>query len=129
MRPSPVRLAETDSAQRTFGTVGVALVRKDWCVIPVDGNKPCIPWREFQGRIPSELEAARWARDYPGANVALVLGHGVVALDFDADDVFDAMIIGDAANACFGRSPLERVGLASPCTTLPGEPYRNSPIR
>ena len=93
-----------------FGAVGIELTRKGWPVIPADGRTPFVRWRRYRRQMPAEIEAAVWARRYPDANVALVLGHGVVALDCDADDIGEATILGELANQHFGRSGPIRVG-------------------
>jgi hypothetical protein len=59
-------------------------------VLPVQrvDKKPLIPWQEFQKRLPTEEEVARWWQRWPAANLAIVTGKvsGVVVLDVDGPE-------------------------------------------
>src|SRR5262245_16322456 len=48
-------------------------------------KRPCIPWKEFQTRRPTECELAAWFRLYPDAGVAIVCGSisGLAVVDCD----------------------------------------------
>lgn len=92
-----------------FGAVGMELTRKGWPVIPAYGHTPCVPWRRYRQRAPAEIEVAGWVRQYSEANTTLILDE-VVAVDCDAFDVTEAVLLGEAANDCFGPTSLVRVG-------------------
>lgn len=51
-------------------------------------KKPLVPWQEFQKRLPTEEEVARWWQRWPAANVAIITGKvsGVVVLDVDGPE-------------------------------------------
>lgn len=89
--------------------MGIELTRKGWPVIPADGHRPCVPWARYKRRAPAAIEVADWAKRFPNANVALMLGD-VVALDCDPANEDEAGILGEAANECFGHTDLVRVG-------------------
>lgn len=95
-----------------FSNVAEPLLRKGWSPIPCTGKAPWVPWKEYLHRQPSDLEVRAWSMDYPTANTAIVLGTvpGVVAVDFDEDDVVEAMRLGEAADEILGPSPVVRVG-------------------
>jgi hypothetical protein len=69
---------------------GAALeyLARGWSVIPVEprGKRPLVAWLEFQDRLPSPAEVARWFDRWPEANVGIVTGvvSGLVVLDVDA---------------------------------------------
>ncbi|HVO24171.1 MAG TPA: bifunctional DNA primase/polymerase, partial [Candidatus Margulisiibacteriota bacterium] len=96
----------------SYGSLAPTLCERGWFPIPAAGKEPCIRWEEYERRQPSALEVLGWARQFPTANIALVLGPaaGVVALDFDADDGAEAMRLGDIADEIFEPSPIVRVG-------------------
>ncbi len=53
---------------------------------PGDGKVPAIPWREFQNRLPTEIELRYWFRE--DQNIAIVTGRlsGVVVIDADSPE-------------------------------------------
>jgi hypothetical protein len=58
---------------------------KRFSVIPCEpkGKIPFIQWKDFQERRPTRIEVENWWETWPDANVALVMGHGVFAVDVD----------------------------------------------
>jgi len=56
-------------------------------VIPIEsrGKRPLVAWLEFQNRMASAAEVARWFRRWPEVNVGMVTGavSGLVVLDVD----------------------------------------------
>lgn len=65
--------------------------------IPVEarGKKPLVAWADFQTTQPTVAQLVSWWTDWPDANVALVLGRGLAAVDIDGPE-------GDAALAAAG---------------------------
>ena len=58
-------------------------------VIPVEprGKRPILEsWREYVERQPTEAEVRAWWKTTPDANVALLMGRGMFALDVDGDE-------------------------------------------
>ena len=44
-------------------------------VIPAGNDKiPLIPWKEYQNRLPTEIEIKDWWKKYPNANIGIVTG-------------------------------------------------------
>lgn len=50
-----------------------------------------VPWKQYQNRQPTEAELREWWGRTPEANVALVLGRGIWALDFDGEGAEDLL--------------------------------------
>jgi KaiC/GvpD/RAD55 family RecA-like ATPase len=53
--------------------------------VPVEprGKQPLARWKDYQSRQPTRAEVNAWWTETPSANVALVLGRGVFAIDVD----------------------------------------------
>jgi KaiC/GvpD/RAD55 family RecA-like ATPase len=62
-------------------------------------KRAIVSWKEFQQRAPTHEEIDHWWTMWPDANIALVLGQGLMAVDLDS---FDA------------RENLERAGVVLP---------------
>lgn len=61
--------------------------KRNLCLIPVrEDKKPLVPWKEFQGRLPTDEEFQRWKGRNPAA-YAVVTGEisGCIVLDFDGE--------------------------------------------
>lgn len=59
-------------------------------VLPVHfmSKKAMVPWEEFQTRLPSHTELANWF--YSSLrNIGLIVGNGLVVIDFDVQEAFD----------------------------------------
>lgn len=56
--------------------------------IPVEprGKRPLIEWKRYQVEAPLADELATWWSQWPDANVGLVLGRGLFAVDLDGPD-------------------------------------------
>lgn len=69
-------------------SVAFEYVERGWSVIPIrpDTKKPCVSWKEFQDRQPTEEEIGGWCARWPSAYVALITGalSGIVAVDCDS---------------------------------------------
>lgn len=53
---------------------------------------PSIPWKPFQATAPTEAQIREWWTKTPDANIALVLGRGVMAVDLDGGDAAEALL-------------------------------------
>jgi Bifunctional DNA primase/polymerase, N-terminal/Primase C terminal 1 (PriCT-1) len=60
---------------------------RGWSVIPVQarGERPLVPWLEFQQRVASAAEIDRWFQQWPDANIGIVTGglSGLIVIDVD----------------------------------------------
>ena len=60
-------------------------VHLGWSVIPIQarGERPLVPWLEFQQRLASAQEIDRWFRQWPDANIGIVTGglSGLIVID------------------------------------------------
>lgn len=63
------------------------------------GKRSLIAWKPYQERQPTVEEIEAWSRQWPDANIALVLGNGIFAVDIDSLE---------------GRDNLERAGVKLP---------------
>jgi hypothetical protein len=68
------------------GHVGVGREHARACEHP--GKGPLVRWKEFQDRRPSVADLRRWWREWPNANVYLLLGpvSRLVRVDVDGED-------------------------------------------
>lgn len=74
-------------------------------VIPVSGKAPCVNgWPRFANERVDDDTLRGWLEQHPDANVGLVLGGGLVAVDIDADDLIEPVA------AALPPSPWGRVG-------------------
>jgi hypothetical protein len=79
-------------------TLDPALVyrTRGWSVVPQlpGAKKPCVLWKAFQQRLPSEEEVRHWFELWPQAGLALVLGpvSGVFAIDVDGPEAHQALL-------------------------------------
>jgi len=86
-----------------------------WNVIPLNGKKPIISqWGNYANYPPSELELNVWVKQYPKANIGLVLGGytNIIAIDIDIDDQRISEDIQIAAYDIFGETNIVRYGRA-----------------
>ena len=79
----------------TILDAAIELLERDFSVIPVERltKKPCIPWKEYQSRLPTEEELELWWDKYPDANVAIITGKvsGLAVVDADSEIGIDWM--------------------------------------
>jgi KaiC/GvpD/RAD55 family RecA-like ATPase len=56
--------------------------------IPVEpkGKRPLVPWKDFQTTQPTIVQLVEWWTSTPDANVGLVLGRGMFAVDVDGPE-------------------------------------------
>lgn len=80
-------MPEARDAQPSCRTAALGYLARGWSVIPIEphGKRPLVAWLEFQERLPSAAEVARWFDHWPGANVGIVTGvvSGFVVVDVD----------------------------------------------
>jgi len=78
-----------------FLDAALAYQRAGFHVIPVEpkGKRPILAsWREYVERQPTEAEVRAWWATTPDANVALLMGRGVFALDIDGPEGEAALV-------------------------------------
>src|SRR3990172_7300184 len=71
-------------------------------------KRPLIDWKPYQERQPELTEVMQWWERWPDANVALVLGRGVFAVDLDGDAAL--FLLGQAGVAVPGGAPRVKTG-------------------
>lgn len=59
--------------------------------IPCYGKKPIVEWKTYQTTAPTVDQVTRWWTDNRNANIALVLGRGIWALDVDGPEGHEAL--------------------------------------
>ena len=59
---------------------------------PPREKRPKVPWKDYQTTAPTRDQVTQWWTDTPDANVALVLGRGVFAVDLDGGDDAEALL-------------------------------------
>ena len=90
---------------RVLDIFGVAqnYTRLGFSVVPqLPGAKhPCVKWKPFQERRPTEEELSEWFRRWPNAGLAVVLGpvSNLFAIDVDGPEAHEAL------TARLGREP------------------------
>ncbi|MCL6447618.1 MAG: bifunctional DNA primase/polymerase [Armatimonadetes bacterium] len=84
--------------QSTFSVIPLHSVKNGRCSCgnpdcDKPGKHPRVPWKEFQGRRPTEEEIARWKKQFPGCNWGIVTGQvsGVIVLDIDGPEGAEAI--------------------------------------
>ncbi|HSE44999.1 MAG TPA: bifunctional DNA primase/polymerase [Gemmatimonadales bacterium] len=78
--------------------------RRGFTVIPCQGKVPLMPWKEWQNARPDSETISTWWDTWPDANVALVLGHGVFAVDVDGPEGHAALKASGIDNWLAGNS-------------------------
>jgi hypothetical protein len=76
--------------------VARACLQRGWSVVPqLPGAKhPCVKWKPYKEALPSDADWQTWARLWPQAGLALVLGpvSGIFAVDVDGTDAHQELI-------------------------------------
>jgi len=69
----------------TFRDAALAYREAGLHAIPVEprGKKPLVAWKPYQEAMPSVAEIEAWSAAWPEANIALVMGRGLLAVDVD----------------------------------------------
>ncbi len=93
------------------------LLNQGWSVVPQrPGMKqPCIRWKPYQERLPTEEEWVTWFEEWPDAGLALVLGpvSGIFVIDVDGEEAHNALL------NHLGKEPLAPKAISGS-----GKPYR-----
>src|SRR4051794_22933083 len=73
----------------------LAYLRRGFSVVPqlAGAKHPCVKWKPFQDRLPTEEEWRGWAERWPTAGLAAVLGpvSGLFAIDVDGPGAHAAL--------------------------------------
>lgn len=59
---------------------------------PPREKRPSVPWKDYQTTAPTDAQVREWWTKTPDANLALVLGRGVFAVDLDGGDDAEALL-------------------------------------
>lgn len=100
--PKPPRPAVQASGKTRItddGTVlgeALRLLDRGWCVVPqrTGEKKPCVRWKPYQDRLPTEEEWIDWIGRWPDAGLTLVLGpvSGIFVTDVDGKEAHDVLM-------------------------------------
>jgi len=98
--PQPVplmpRIAALERGEGAMLDVVLAYRRLGWAVIPQNpgAKQPCVKWKAFQERLPTEQELGAWFAQWPLAGLAVVLGpvSGLLVVDVDSADGHQALL-------------------------------------
>jgi hypothetical protein len=73
-----------------------AYLERGWAVVPQrpGEKKPAVRWKRFQAALPGEADWARWAKRWPTAGLALVLGEvsNAFVIDMDGPEAHEALV-------------------------------------
>lgn len=72
-------------------------------------KRPLVPWKDFQTTMPTVDQVRVWWTRTPDANVALVLGRGIFAVDLDGGDDAEALLAAEGI-ALPVEAPRSRTG-------------------
>jgi hypothetical protein len=80
----------------TWFKVARAYLQRGWSVAPQlpGGKKPCVKWKPYQVRRPTEDELGTWFRTWPTAGIAVVLGKvsGLFVVDVDGPEAHAVLL-------------------------------------
>lgn len=114
-------------------------LKRGWSIVPqLPGAKhPCIRWKRYQDRLPTEAEVRTWWTRWPDAGFALVIGpaSGLFVIDVDGTAAHEALVkhlgsVPDAPMAISGSHKPDRYhlffkhpdGLKTKATATPWHP-------
>jgi len=68
-----------------MGEYALRYLNRGFAVVPANGKRPALIWKQYQHARPTEAEVRAWWAQAPQANIALVTGavSGVVVVDID----------------------------------------------
>jgi len=72
------------------------------------GKKPLVQWQQFQDTAPTVSQLKGWWQNWPDANIALVVGRGVVVVDLDGPQAQE--LLHEAGIVMPGGAPRVRTG-------------------
>ena len=91
--PSPIRDWSSSSINRPMKKIldlVITFVKRGWPMLPCCARRksPCVPWKAFQRRNPTDEEIREWDRKFRPTGWGVVTGRlaGIVVADFDGDD-------------------------------------------
>lgn len=97
-----------------FAEIAPRLYDNGWTsLLPLAGKRPLVEgWSCYNSEPVAEGDLDAWCRRWPGANVGLALGRGIVAIDVDVLDEQLAGRIEGIARDVLGFSEFKRIGKA-----------------
>jgi len=76
-----------------LGLRALEYCQQGYSVIPCHprDKRPLVAWKDYQDQCASTEQVAQWWLDWPNANIALVMGRGVFAVDVDGLEGHEAL--------------------------------------
>lgn len=112
--------------------LAMSYLARGWSVLPCQKSKvPCIPWKQWQTRFPTEPEVKSWFEKFPDAQVGIITGalSNLSVVDFEkgADPSFvpqDTMIV-ESGSGGYHYYYLYEPGVNNKARILPLTDYRS----
>ena len=89
-------LTGVERSEASMLDVARAYRERGWSVVPQNpgAKQPCVRWKPFQDRTPTEDELAAWFAQWPQAGLAVVLGpvSGLLVIDVDGTEAHSVLV-------------------------------------
>jgi hypothetical protein len=86
----------SDSTKGTVVAVALDYLKHGFSIVPqLPGQKhPCVKWKPYQTRLPTEAELTTWFQQWPNAGLAVILGSvsNLFCIDVDGSDAHAALL-------------------------------------
>jgi len=96
LQPASASTGLSPNYETSILTIARGYLRRGFAVLPqLPGAKhPCVKWKPFQKRLPTDGELEEWFQRWPQAGLAVVLGpvSNLVAIDVDGPEADEVLI-------------------------------------
>lgn len=69
-----------------------------------DSKIAAIKWREYQNRLPTLRDLARWFDDSNSYNIGVICGGGLTVIDFDTQESYESWLLANGARMVCGAA-------------------------